>query len=72
MEDLVATDLEEEKEGVDSVEEILEDLEDQLKCMMPSAVNAERNARFHSNLLEPSRFFAAIASGKARVQETVR
>lgn len=49
--------------------EILEGL---CRNMMLFVQNAERNARFHSNLLEPSRFFAAIASGKARVQETVR
>ena len=55
--------------GADSETEITKDLR---RNMMLFAQNAESNAKFHSNLPEANLFFAAIASGKARVQETVQ
>ena len=53
----------------DSETEIPEDL---LKNMMLFVQNAESRVKFRSSLPEPSRFFAATASGRVRVQETLR
>jgi len=58
----LAEDLEEDSEA--------EILGDPCKNMMPHVLNAEKNASFLSGRQEESLFYAAIASGKAGMQET--
>lgn len=65
LETALAADSAEEDQKEEDSEEILEDSrENLLKCMMLLAVNAEKNARFHSDLQEASLFFAVIVLGK--------